>query len=421
MKLRRCFIVLLVLSFTLIWTTSEARAQAFGVELHNNLMPVSGAMGGASLANAQDLPSAINGNPANLARFRGTQFCNAGAWVEPTINISNDGGVLPGVDQFRAKSEAEGSALGNIAVSQDVRALGLPMTFGIGLIASSGAGISARDVPASNGTSALLNVLEIAPAVGIDLTDNVSVGANLMLGNSTFDGPFLGIGAAAYDYALRAAFGVTYDINCYSQIGAYYQTKQSFRYEDAIRLESPGGAFSSAFDVSLDLPPNFGIGYANERLMNGRLLLAVDLLYKQWSDADLFRSIYSDQWVVQTGLQYKLNRRVRLRLGYAYAENAMLANPQGSIGGIVLPGTTAALQYVQALLPAINNHRISGGFGVRDVLPGVDFDFFGGGMFDQFQRFGASAGSIESYWVGMGLTWRFGRGSCCRLPVPDQW
>ena len=86
-----------------------------------------------------------------------------------------------------------------------------------------------------------------------------------------------------------------------------------------------------------------------------------------------------------------------------------------------MPGTTAALQYVQALLPAINNHRISGGFGVRDVLPGVDFDFFGGGMFDQFQRFGASAGSIESYWVGMGLTWRFGRGSCCRLPVPDHW
>jgi len=106
---------------------SDACAQTYGIELHNSLMPASGGMGGASIARPQDLQSAINGNPAALTQFRGTQFSFGGAWVEPTYNITQ---LTPlpsvGVTPDSAKSGTPGSVLGNIGVTLDFSAFGLP-------------------------------------------------------------------------------------------------------------------------------------------------------------------------------------------------------------------------------------------------------------------------------------------------------
>jgi len=66
--------------------------------------------------------------------------------------------------------------------------------------------------------------------------------------------------------------------------------------------------------VQMDLPQILGFGVANTALMDGNLLMAVDLLYKPWDEADLFRSIYNNQFVVQFGTQYKVGR-YRLRVG----------------------------------------------------------------------------------------------------------
>ena len=127
---------LLVPIFVLILapTAQEAFAQAFGVELHNTMMPASGGMGGASLARPQDLQSAINGNPATLARFYGTQFSMSGGWAEATYNVQHAGGALPNVGAFSAKSDAQGAALGNIGVVQDFRALGIPSGYQLRMI-----------------------------------------------------------------------------------------------------------------------------------------------------------------------------------------------------------------------------------------------------------------------------------------------
>ncbi len=65
------------------------------------------------------------------------------------------------------------------------------------------------------------------------------------------------------------------------------------------------------------------------------------------------------------------------------------------------------------------------GIGVRDFFPGVDLDLNAGGMLDAQDYFGipgsGSGASVESYWVSLDMTWRFGRGACERLPVPDRW
>ena len=201
----------------------QVQAQSFGIELHNTLMPASGGMAGASIANPQDVTSAFGGNPATLSRFDGTQFTFGGAWVESTYNMSHTGGVLPNLGPFSGKSEAEGSALGNIAVSNELDMMGIPATFGVGLMANAGAGVNFRQIPNSNGTSVSMAILGIAPSLAVDLTDRFSVGANLILGSATLDAPFQGISAATLAYALRGTVGFNYDAGCDTSLGFYYQ------------------------------------------------------------------------------------------------------------------------------------------------------------------------------------------------------
>ncbi len=148
-------------------------------------------------------------------------------------------------------------------------------------------------------------------------------------------------------------------------------------------------------------------------------MVAVDLLYFDWSSTDLFGALWEDQFAVQTGLQYRMTNRLKLRLGYAWAENATREIVLGDIGGILNP--TPAANYVQAILPNINGSRISGGVGVQDLLPGVDLDLFAGGMFNETQQYGLTSASVESYWLGFGVTWRFRRGACCGVSAPNQW
>ena len=80
----------------------------------------------------QDLQSAINANPSTLTQFHGTQFSFGGAWAEATYDLEYDGSVPAlnalGLSAFDAQSGAPGSALGNIGVTQDFSALGLPAT-----------------------------------------------------------------------------------------------------------------------------------------------------------------------------------------------------------------------------------------------------------------------------------------------------
>lgn len=418
---RSLCIAALVLAVAVILPTS-AYAQSFGVELNNTLMPASGGMGGTSISRPQDLTSAMNANPATLSQFRGTQFLFGGAWAEPTFNLTQTGniptvGPNPLITPFSAKSEAPGSPMGNIGITQDFCELGLPVTFGIGFVTTAGGGVDFRNVPQSNRTNSAITVFNLPLSASVNLTDRLSVGANMSLGLAFFDGPFVGAGGMTPDYALRSAMGVNYFVTEATSVGVYYQTEQAFRFDNAVDpafLRNP-------VNVNMDLPQNFGLGVANNALMDGNLLLAVDLLYKNWSQAELYKAIYQDQIVVQTGVQYTMNR-CKLRVGYAWAENPLSSSPGPNIGGVVQPGGLAAVRYTQGLMAITSQHRLSSGISIVDVLPGIDMDVMAGGMFRDRQQLGDfTQTSIESYWVGFGLTWRFGRGHCDPSIAPSSW
>lgn len=396
----------------------EAYAQTFGVELHNTLMPAAGGMGGTSIAMPQDLTSAINANPATLTQFRGTQFQFGGGWAEPTFNLSQDAPIpLLNVDPYAAKSTAPGGPAGNIGVTQDFSALGMPVTLGIGFVTTSAGFSDFRHVTESNGTNTASAIFSLPVGLGVDLTDRLHLGASMALGIAFFDAPFVAIGGMTPDYALRGTLGVNYDLTDFTTVGGYYQSSQSYRFDNAVRF-GPAGISQ---DVNMELPQNVGVGLANHAFMDGRLLLATDLLYKIWDEADMFRSVYDNQWVVQVGAQYTTGR-YKFRAGYAWAENPLDPNPGINIGGVTPPGGFPAIRYTQALLAVTSEHRVSGGIGVVDVLPGIDMDLMAGGMFRDREQLGASTStSIASYWIGMGLTWRFGRGACEQLPWANDW
>ncbi len=393
-------------------------AQTFGVELNNTLMPAAGAMGGVGIARPQDLTSAINANPATLTQFRGTQVLFGGAWAEPTFNISQHVPVpLLGVEPYSGKSTAQGLPVGNIGVTQDLSALGLPAAFGVAFVTTSGGFVDFRQVPESNGTNSAFTSFSLPAALGVDLTERLHVGGSLALGIAFFDAPFVGLGGMTPDCGLRGAVGLNYDLAEDTTLGAYYQTAQHFRFDNAIEFPID----NSFHNVRMDLPQNIGFGLANQTFMDGHLLLATDVLYKLWDEADLYRSVYDNQWAVQVGAQYTTGK-YKLRAGYVWAENPLDNNPGANIGGVTPPGGFPAVRYTQGLMAVTCQHRISAGIGVSDVLPGVDLDLMAGGMFrdtQQLSRFTTT--SIESYWIGVGLTWRFGRGACEDLAVPDDW
>jgi long-chain fatty acid transport protein len=388
--------------------TNFSHAQPFGVEGANNLMPASGGMGGASIARPQDFLSSINENPAALTQYEGTQFTFSGTWAEPTFNLATPGYGLPGqppiVSPFSAKSGTPGILAPNIGVLQQMEVMGRDLHVGLALISASGLGTSFVAVPESGGTASYLLCLEVVPSVGFQLTDRLSVGAGVFLGTAFLEGPYVGQSAMTNDYALRANVGFDYDLSDQTTIGMFWKTRQNFRFEDG---EIPTGG-TGPIDVRLGLPEQFGVGLANTSLAEGRLLIALDGLFIQWDTADFWKSVYRNQWVMQLGAQYTLNERIRLRAGYVYAQNPIDDNVGSTIGGIVVPGGNPAVKYTQAQFGVINENRMTVGCGVSDIMPGIDLDVLAGGMPRAHHSFGATRVNLESYWLGAGLTWRFG-------------
>ena len=388
----------------LLCLKSTSFGQGYGIELHNNAMPASAGMAGTSLSRPQDNLSAINGNPATLTQYSGTTTTFGGAFIEPTVNIQQSVNVpLLGVTPYSGKSDFPASLLANIGVTHELEMMGTPVNMGVGFIANAGLGSDYRPFPNSNGTQGNYMALDLVTSAAVRLTDRLSVGGSFQLGTGIIDGPFVQIGGSQLDYAPRFSLGTNYELGNGVSVGGYWQSKKNHTFENAVFLPGPG----AYFDMALDHPSNFGLGIANRCLMNGRLLLAVDVIFKDWSDTDFFGSIYQDQWAFSFGGQYLVNQRTKFRFGYAYNEDPTRDMVPGNIGGVPI-GNIPAIQYVQGQFAAINQHRLAGGLGITEMLPGIDFDISVGGAFQADKSFGATTSSVECYFFAFGFTFRRG-------------
>jgi long-chain fatty acid transport protein len=414
-----------ILAFSLIMFAciAQAGAQGYGTDTQNVLTPAAGGMAGASIARPQDVPAAIFGNPASLTQFRGTQFTMGGAWVEGYPTVTTDGFF----DQTPTSvtSRTEGFANPEIGVIQDLRGLGLPGAVGLGFAGLSGLGTEYRGLAP---TSSFLNnvsneyvVLGINAAAGLEVTDRLSVGAALTLGTGFeqlgFIGPIAST-AMVHDYGLRGTFGMNYDLNDCNTVGIYYQTSMPFEYANAIRFTDPHTNITTYHDLRIDQPQTIGCGWANRSLMNGNLLLAADVYYKLWEDAALWKDVFVNQWAFALGSQLTCGS-MKYRLGYSYNTDPINHSVGNSLDG--LPVAQQQIQLFQAAsLPAVNQHRLTGGVGRQGfLLPNLDLDVFAGGLLRGEDDFGSHVQAAAAiYYIGLGMTWRYG--DACRRTMASE-
>jgi long-chain fatty acid transport protein len=399
---------------------AAAFGQGYGTDTQNILTPAAGAMAGVSVAMPQDVAAAVFGNPATLSQFQGTQFMVGGGWVEGYPTVTNDGSLNasdPG-QPFSFTSRTQGFAATEIGVSQDLRSLGVPGTMGLGIAGLSGLGAEYRGrVPENqllNNVSGEYMVLGLNMGAGVELTDRLSVGAALTLGTGFEQMGFVQLGnappigsvAMVHDYALRGTFGLDYNLNECNTVGVYYQTKMSFQFPNAVVV---AGDYR---DLHIDQPETVGFGFANRSLMDGNLLIAGDVYYKLWENAALWQDVFVNQWAFAFGTQLTRGKN-KFRLGYSYNTNPVNHNVGARLDGF--PIAQSELQLFQAAsTAAISQHRFTGGIGRQDFLvPNLDLDVFAGGLFHATDQFGPhTQASVAVYYVGMGLTWRYGAPAC---------
>jgi long-chain fatty acid transport protein len=341
-----------------------------------------------------------------MAQFEGTQFTIGGGWVEgyPTVDHQADRVGAA----FTATSRTEGFLAPEIGVTQDLRPLGLRGTMGLGLASESGLGAEYRGMvpqtPLINDSSSEYLVLGVNIGAGFQVNDRLALGAAMTLGNAFEElgnaGP-ISSAAMVNAYGLRGNVGATYELNDCNTLGFYYQSKMHFTFLDAVRV---GANYNS---VTIDQPDTFGLGLANRSLMGGNLLLACDVYYKLWEDADLWQSVFLNQWAVAVGAQYT-SGCTRYRIGYSYNSDLMNHSVGDSLDGHPI-GQEAVQLYQAANVPLVNQHRITAGIGRQDVLfRGFDVDLYAGGLLPQSGQFGPSnTSSLAMWYTGLGFTWRY--------------
>ena len=406
-------ITVALITITLSGYSQIVRGQGYGTDTKNVLAPAAGGMAGVSVAEPQDVPAAIFGNPASMTQFHGTQFTLGGAWVEGYPAVTNDGSLNHQVP-FDVTSRTQGFACPEIGAIQDLRGLGVPGDLGIGFGSLSGLGAEYRGL-APNGSS--LNnvsseyvVLGVNAGVALELTDRLSVGAAMTLGNAFeqlgFTGP-LASTAMVNAYGLRGNFGLDYALNPCNTVGVSYQTRLDFQFPNAVRF---GDQY---YDLNVSQPQTIGLGWANRSLMDGKLLLAADVYYLLWDDVPLWDDVFVNQWAFAFGAQLTRGK-MKYRAGYSYNTNPVNHSVGNNLDGF--PVGQDAVQLFQASSTApINQHRLTVGIGRQGFMfPNLDLDLFAGGLLHATDQFGHSSASVAAYYVGMGLTWRYG--DCCPRP-----
>ncbi len=427
----------LALSTALLAATSTSvMAGPYGYDLHNVLAPVSGSMAGTSIAKPLDNVSAVFGNPAGLSEFRGTEFTFGATWYKPSAVLEHTGAVtgLVGGGAFKQSNRNEGYLVPQIAVTQDLRGLGIPGTLGAGVTATNGIGVEYRKDPNAIGASAELIVIGANFGLSWDLTQNLTIGAAATTTYSMLDLGLISTSAQTHDIAFKGSLGMTYKLPHATQIGMFYHSELRQDFDDIIQVSPSGsGADGAMTNLIIEQPRTLGVGISNEMYMDGNLYLAADVMYKNYANADFWQDVYTDQWIFSMGAQLTQGPW-EFRAGYGYADDPSRENVQGlsQLANVCagLPASCAAIpaqgalginvtEYLQAAqAQVIYRHRVSVGAGYKGFLaPFLDLDMHAAYQLEEDRDYGDSPGGllsgkhtnseVSSWHAGFALTWHF--------------
>ena len=407
--------------------SAGAIAGPHGFDLHNVLNGASAALAGTSTAHVEDPVSAVFGNPATLTTYYGgTNFMFGATFYMPRATMVHDGSAGHAVTQlggsytnrggttntenraqiygFDSTSKADVYAVPQVAVTQDLSGLGIPVVLGVGVTATNGIGVDYRHTSNSIGAGAELINLGVNAGIGMKMSDTLDVGVAMTITYAMLEAGLTGSGNQVHDIGFRGTVGARKKMSDAMTVGVYYNSELKHEYDNlhvtSMHGSSPFGLYKTTVagnvavkcngdsgavcrqDVQIEQPWNVGLGVSMD-MGNGMLVMA-DVTHKAWSDAKFFNEFYDDQNVVSVGIQ-KTMGNLKLRAGYGYADDPLLSEVQqgrqiASIGGVAIDGVTYTspmyglfMSYFQAMeTPVIYKHRISVGLGVESFL-GVPF------------------------------------------------
>lgn len=387
----------------LILGNGSVLAANFGTDLNLSMMPAAGGMGGVGIARPQDLGSAVFGNPATLNQFDGTHFLFGATFYEPQVKARHDGSTSG--TAWSADSNAGPYLIPNIAVSQ---ALNSDTVLAGGLSVVAGVGSDYRNV--SGSLEPLAEILVYGANVGVShrLTPHLSIGAMATLALGFGQAGLNNNTASTSNFGWRATLGLNYETGDTS-IGGYYRSPLAIKYENMLQYSA-----TDYHSPTFEQPQEVGLGIANQSLAGGKLLLAADVVWKNWSDAEAYGDLYDDQTMIAVGAQYDLGG-YRLRAGWAHVNSPIKDNVGSNVGDIdslllgstTVPFNPALTQYVQATnAEVIWEDQITLGFGI-DLTSNIVADAHLGYSLRRTEQIGATEVDAGTWQAGVGLTWNF--------------
>ena len=427
-------------------TSTSVMAGPYGYDLHNVLAPVSASMAGTSIAKPLDNVSAIFGNPAGLSEFRGTEFTFGATWYKPNVELTSSITKSFALGQeFKEGNGNEGYLVPEIGVTQDLRGLGIPGTLGAGVTATNGIGAEFRENPNAIGASAELIVIGANLGLSWDLSENLTIGSAATVTYSMLDLGIASVAAQTHDIAVKGSLGMTYKLPHHTQIGMFYHSELRQDFDDIIQTSPEAGqvalgthADGSFQSLNIEQPRTLGIGISNEMMMDGNLLLAADIMYKNWGNANFWKDVYKDQWIFSIGAQLT-DGPWEWRAGYGYADDptrdrtsglSQLANVCSGLPNqcVAIPSGNsnngiAVTEYLMAAqAEVIYRHRFTAGFGYKGFLaPFLDLDTHVARQFSEDRDYGNTLNAdgsanvftnhtnakVDSWHAGFALTWHF--------------
>ncbi|MNQ91732.1 hypothetical protein D3C85_1071260 [compost metagenome] len=214
--------------------------------------------------------------------------------------------------------------------------------------------------------------------------------------------------SSVHAFGARATLGINYDLGA-TTVGAYYRSPMSMRYQNL--FNNGPGKFS---DATIEQPQEFAFGIANRALMNGKLLIALDVLYKDWSSAEFYKDIYESQTVIATGAELTTGA-AKWRIGYSHV-NSPIKNDVGSsiagnnsfaLNGVSIPLNPPIVQYLQAVDAAViwlDQVTLGAGY---EINKNLRVDSHLGFALNRSEQIGASNVEAKAWQLGAGLTWSF--------------
>jgi long-chain fatty acid transport protein len=382
--MKRLFVLTFILYFTVVMVPGALATNG------DNLIaigPIARAMGGAGIAQPMDAISAVFANPAAMCFGEycpGSEFNFSGTLFMPKVEAKITNAGTPGLTSggtFSAESEDNIYPIPAIGFSVPISSAPQNWRFGLAAYGVSGLGVDYRDTsidnstyypsppfpapgaPLVSGDYTQLQIMKFAPSLAFQPKPDLSIGLAVHIDYGNLD---LKNGGSS-GFALGLQPGIIFKPTDNLSLGLTYTSAQKINHKNVTDFDQDG----TDDDLKLEAPQQLGLGVAYD-FFNTGLLLAADVKWLNWSDADGYQEFdWDDQWVLAIGAQYKATEKLVLRAGYNYGENPVKEHNNFSgtttttVQGKTLPSTYYYETFRIIGFPAIVEHHFTAGIGYK--------------------------------------------------------